>query len=71
MFIKKNEWFPQSPDLNLMGYSGLDSLPKEFRQENGKVFRTRTEGQDREEKWDEISIAKIDHIFLKKETSIG
>ena len=72
MFIKKDEWPPQSPDLNPMDYSVWDSL-------NEKVYGKRTEKfteQDLKdkikEKWDETSVAEIrEFISFWKKTSIS
>lgn len=58
-FIKKDEWPPQSPDLNPMDYSVWDSLSEKVYAGRTEKF-TEQELKDRiKEKWDEITVAEI------------
>ena len=51
-FIKKDEWPPQSPDLNPMDYSIWNSLSE-------KVYEGRTEVTRLKKCWDKISLREI------------
>ena len=73
MFIKKNEWPFQPPDLNSMDYSVWESLTK-------KVCAWNAEKYTEQELKDKINKSRITYqllkfvspyIFLEKKTLIG
>ena len=58
-FIAKDDWPPQSPDLNPTGYAIWDSLSEKVYRDRQKPF-TEDELKDKiQECWEEISINEI------------
>ena len=59
MFTQKDEWLPQSPDLNLMDYSVWDSLTKIVYARRMEKFTEHEQKDKIIEKCYQISVAEI------------
>ena len=58
-FIQKDEWPPQSPDLNPMDYTILDSLSEKVYKGRTQKFTENELKENILEKWEEITLEEV------------
>ena len=58
-FIKKDEWPPQSPDLNPMDYTIWDSLSEKVYKGRTQKFTENEQKEKIREKWEEITLEEV------------